>query len=223
MNIFKKITNWYLGNDDREREVPREGVPRIAYLAVNYTGRLIALNLIFILSCIPIVTIPSAITAMNRYLTKMFLDGFAFDFSDYFEEFKSNFVRKLVIGSAAGAIMFYGYYLMSLSGNFKGDISGAFFGIGAVVLMGGFLFGEVSLIIESMFRLDISCLLRDTFFIVFVLWRESLAAVIAAAAILFLSLTFMPYSIILYLSIFFSFTDMVFIGLFTPKLAKKDI
>ena len=223
MNIFKKITNWYLGNNDREIEVPREGLSRIVYLLINYTGRLIAVNIVFIVSCIPIITIPAAITALNRYLTKMFIDGIAFDFSDYIKEFRSNFVRKTLLGAFAGVVMFYGYYLMSLAGNFEGQISGIFFGVGTAVLIGGLIFGELSLLIESTFTLDISYLIKDTFFLIFIMWRESLAAVIAAAAMFFLILTFMPYSLLIVIFMLFSLFHTTLIGIYIPKLVKKDI
>lgn len=43
-----------------------------------------------LLCCIPVVTIPAALCAQNAYLGKMFRNGYGFDFSDYWKEFKSS-------------------------------------------------------------------------------------------------------------------------------------
>ena len=50
----------------------------------------------------------------------MFRNGYGFDFSDYRKEFKSSLWKHLPAGLLLGVLGFYGYYLMSLAGNFVG-------------------------------------------------------------------------------------------------------
>ena len=51
---------WYLGENDVEKEPPKGGFFRILYLVVNFPGKLFMINIVFIISCIPLITIPAA-------------------------------------------------------------------------------------------------------------------------------------------------------------------
>ena len=59
---------------------------------------LLKLNLLFIISCLPIVTIPAALTAMNRITVTMVRDRNYFMLSDYWDAFKRDFFRSLLAG-----------------------------------------------------------------------------------------------------------------------------
>ena len=57
-----------------------------------------------LLCCIPVVTIPAALCAQNAYLGKMFRNGYGFDFSDYWKEFKSSLWKHLPAGLLLGIL-----------------------------------------------------------------------------------------------------------------------
>ena len=40
---------WYLGENDVEKEPPKDGFFRILYLVVNFPGKLFMINIVFIL------------------------------------------------------------------------------------------------------------------------------------------------------------------------------
>ena len=94
----KKITDWYFGNNDREKETPKGGATRVLYLCWNYTGKLCLSGFLFLLCCIPVITIPAALCAQNAYLGKIFRNGYGFDLSDYWKEFKSSLWKHLPAG-----------------------------------------------------------------------------------------------------------------------------
>ena len=103
----KKIADWYFGNNDREKETPRGGPARVLYLCWNYTGKLCLSGFLFLLCCIPVITIPAALCAQNAYLGKIFRNGYGFDLSDYWKEFKSSLWKHLPAGLLLGICRIY--------------------------------------------------------------------------------------------------------------------
>ena len=61
MRLTKRFMDWYQGNNDKDKETPKGGVKRVGYVLWNYAGRLVGANVLFLLCCIPIVTIPAAL------------------------------------------------------------------------------------------------------------------------------------------------------------------
>ena len=90
MRLTKRFMDWYQGNNDKEKETPKGGVKRVGYVLWNYAGRLVGANVLFLLCCIPIVTIPAALSALNRYLSAIYRVGYGFSLEDYWKEFKSS-------------------------------------------------------------------------------------------------------------------------------------
>ncbi len=118
MRLTKRFMDWYQGNNDKEKETPKGGVKRVGYVLWNYAGRLVGANVLFLLCCIPIVTIPAALSALNRYLSAIYRVGYGFSLEDYWKEFKSDILKNLPAGVLTGALGFYSCYLLSLAGNF---------------------------------------------------------------------------------------------------------
>ena len=86
MRLTKRFMDWYQGNNDKEKETPKGGVKRVGYVLWNYAGRLVGANVLFLLCCIPIVTIPAALSALNRYLSAIYRVGYGFSLEDYWKE-----------------------------------------------------------------------------------------------------------------------------------------
>ena len=84
---------------------------------------LIKLNLLFIISCLPIVTIPAALTAMNRITVTMVRDRNYFMLSDYWDAFKRDFFRSLLAGVlvlvlvAVFSVSIWFYYMLGQAGS----------------------------------------------------------------------------------------------------------
>lgn len=70
---------------------------------------MILANAIFLLFCLPVVTIPAALTALSRVYIVLLNDGYVQVFRDFYKEFKESFVNSLFLGllyAAATALLF---------------------------------------------------------------------------------------------------------------------
>lgn len=63
---------------------------------------MLKLNLLFLVTCIPIVTIPASITAMSRITVTMVQDKNHFLWPDYWKAFKRDFLKSLLGGLILG-------------------------------------------------------------------------------------------------------------------------
>ena len=78
--------------DDKHKAATEGGKPKLSfYQRVDKFGDLVFLNLLFVVSCIPIITIGAAVTAMYAYLFKMVDDEEDTLWKGYWGYFKSNF------------------------------------------------------------------------------------------------------------------------------------
>lgn len=98
MDLFKTLFYQYDGKGGKGVTGPPPTKGFKGYLFISYTHfwKLIRLNLLFLLFCLPVVTIPPAITAINRVLLKLVREGNTFLFSDFIDEFKSSFIKSWI-------------------------------------------------------------------------------------------------------------------------------
>lgn len=210
MKILNRFMKWYWGDNDTEKEPPRDGLKRALFLLINFPGKMMLLNLIFILSCIPIFTVPAAVSGMQRYLIRMFRDGYGFSVSDYFREFRQSLFRRIPAFIPAIIIIFYGYYLMSLSGNFSdGVIEAWVFGTGfAVLTVGGLLFTWMG-VLSAMFDIPNGALLKNALILLITEWKTNGKLFAFYSVYFFLMGSFFPYSMFILAALGFSFPALV--------------
>ena len=104
------MRRWYEPKKDRP-DIPKDAPKPLPHIKVLTTlwrefWNLIKLNLLFLLSCIPIVTIPAALTAMSRITCTMVRDENFFLWNDYWKAFKRDFWRSLLVGIVAAFLLF---------------------------------------------------------------------------------------------------------------------
>ncbi len=222
MKILNKFMDWYHGNNDLEKEPPRSGIKRVGYIIWNYSGRLILINLIFIVCCIPIITIPASITALNRYLLKIFREGYNFSISDYFEEFKKSVWKCLPYGIVIGLVCFYAYYMLSLASNFPQGIQhDMVIGIGLGVMVIGILLGSYFFVLAAMLDLPGKHLLKNAVILMGVEWQRSLGLVASIFVLWIGILATAPYSIFLVLLFGFSLQQLWICAFVNPIVEKR--
>lgn len=78
----------------RPDEPEKTGPARLLQIIQLEAGTIFLLNLLFIASCIPVVTIPPAIFAMNQVIRKMMLDQPVLCFYDYRTAFRTYWKRS---------------------------------------------------------------------------------------------------------------------------------
>lgn len=75
-------------------------------------GKLVKLNLLFLLFCLPIVTIGPAIAALFKITRYYVEEKPVFLFSDFFDAFKQNFKQGFIVGLINALLMFFCNYGM---------------------------------------------------------------------------------------------------------------
>lgn len=113
MNILKSVFYQYKGGKGVTGPPPEKGIKRYFFLTYTHFWRLIGLNMLFILFCLPVITIPPSISAMNKVLITLAREGNVFFVRDFIDEFKSDFIKSwlafipwlIVIAAAV-----YGYW-----------------------------------------------------------------------------------------------------------------
>lgn len=101
---------------EAEGEVPEKtGLARVLELVSSQCGTLLKANLLFLLGCIPVVTIPLSLYAMNRVILRMVQDRPVKCFRDYWETVRKDWKRgylaflltALPLGLAGCGMWFY--------------------------------------------------------------------------------------------------------------------
>ncbi len=126
---------------------------------------LIVLNIIFLISCIPIITISTAVTALYYTTMRIVSGNVSYVTRDYWKSFKENFKQALVTGVIVfdvGVILAFMTYLSYLSDAYLGKV---------VFTVADVLFaGAVSYIFPSLakFKMDTGKLFYNSFLMTFV-------------------------------------------------------
>lgn len=89
---------------------PKTGLSLFVEIFVREFWQLVKLNLLFLLTCLPIVTIGAAIGAMNKVTVRMVRDIPNDVWSDYWRGFRENWKSTTVLG-LLGAVLFGGGFL----------------------------------------------------------------------------------------------------------------
>ena len=106
----------------RPDEPEKTGPARLFQIIQLEIGSIFLLNLLFLVSCIPVVTIPPAIFAMNQVIRKMMLDQPVLCFCDYktaFRKFWRQAYAAFCLTAVPLAAAGYGayFYLAQAAGN----------------------------------------------------------------------------------------------------------
>lgn len=83
---------------------------------MNRVADLMWLNILFVICCIPVITIGPAITAMFYITLKMVRNEESYITKGYFKSFKQNFIQGTVIwliALIAGGLLIFDYYIIS--------------------------------------------------------------------------------------------------------------
>ena len=112
--------------------------------ALGVVWDLIVLNLLFLVCCIPVVTIGPAITALHYVTTKMAgeKDGTPV-VGNFFKSIRANFRQGVLMGilfGAAGGFLGYDIYLLWHSGNFQNSTFKILIPVAAIAYMMTFVY-----------------------------------------------------------------------------------
>ena len=141
------MRRWYEPRKDRP-DIPKDAKKKrgvVGYLEILWREffTLVGLNLLFIVTCLPVITIPASITAMSQITVTMVRDKNHFLFADYFRAFKRDFWRSLVAGLVFFVLIavfgFSTYFYYTMGQNLSEGNSG---GLGGLIMRVIANFGE---------------------------------------------------------------------------------
>lgn len=176
--------------------------------------KIIELNMLFVLFCIPVVTFGPAMAAMTHVMRKFILEQPCFMFQEFWTAFKKNFKQSLVIGIvdvlciASLLISLYQFlYVTSLPDGYFVFMC-LFIGVGSIFFMMHFY---IYLEIVAL-NLNLPAILKNSLLLVFLGVKRNFLALIINLVIIALIVLFLPYSI--FAVVFFPLAWMCFSTVF---------
>ena len=209
------MRRWYEPKKDTpgiDKNAPqKKGFARYFEMLWREFFPLLKLNLLFIISCLPIVTIPAALTAMNRITVTMVRDRNYFMLSDYWDAFKRDFFRSLLAGVvivvlvALFSLSIWFYYMLGQAGSkFYMLFVGMSLALMIMVLGSAMYFFPMLAMVE----LPTGKLMRNSIIMFFTHFKKSLPAALISGAMVLGGIALYPLSIIFIVFIMFSLASM---------------
>lgn len=162
---------------------PQSGAALYFYLLKTYFWQLLWLNWVFLISCIPVVTIPAALTAASRVYLKLVREGNVLFWLEYKTEFRRSFFKSLPFGILCGAALFVSYYLLSLGiSNGESIFALLFFGVGLCLLVLAAAWGSYAFVILAAQDLPVGTLMKNAWYLM-LLGSKATFAVLATLAV----------------------------------------
>ena len=199
---------------------PKEGAKRFFFILANHFGKMIALNLLFLAFCLPVLTIPAALCGANRVLINLVNEGHCFLWQDFIKEFKGSFFKSLPFGFLAAFLLldsFLAYQIGVSGGGVRVGMAAlaiALFGV--CVLFSGYAFVFIAAL-----PLKGRHIAKNALILMFTEWKTNLVILAGAAALPVLT-ALIAYrapviALTLLLFIYFSFSRLlVCTAVFTP-------
>ena len=186
---------------------PKQGIALFFSVLLHEFWELIKLNLIFILFCLPVVTIPIAITAMSKVILLMLMDKPFFVFGEFIAAFKAEWKRATV----AGLVFF-----LSLAAALYGVLVYAYimeiFFLHSCAIMLCIIFITAGFYLFPMLALlDIGLkgAFKNAALLVLLRLPYNFLTLLTVASLLLLILIFFPTSIMLVFLIFFALINLI--------------
>ncbi len=205
MQIFRSLFYQHKGGKGVSAPPPAKGIKRFFFLYGTHFWRLMGLNLLFILVCLPVVTIPPAITAMCKVLLNLVREGNTFYLKDFIDEFKSSFWKSWVAFLPALVIIGLGIALFSSIGDAYSNMPLVI----VYVMIGSFVYCQTAycLCMIALIDLPLGKIVKNALIMVLVEMKRSIL-IIMTIPVLLLCAIYYIYSIPLTLLFVFSFIGM---------------
>lgn len=225
MNITELIKNKRFAPGKGVMEPPPDkGIKRFGFLLWNHVWKLVTLNVLFLAFCVPVITIPAAFCGLNRVLIKLVREGHCFLWSDFWKEFKANFLRGMLFGLLCAAILFASYYFLSLSISYGQNgfdvITGA---IGFLLFGFAVLFSSYVFVFLPTLELNNMGIAKNAFILSVTEWKTNLVIVGSLLTTTLLTIAFFPYTIFVILIILFPFYQLIVCTAINGPLQRRII
>lgn len=134
---------------------------------LNTIGKLIILNLLWILCCIPIITIGPSTSAMYSVMFKVVNDTDGFLIKNFFIQFAKNFKQSLVIGIIFVIISILFIFDLRYAVSKEGIIGNLFVFVSVIGLFVAQVIFMYSFALQSMFKNTVKNYFKNSFLLLF--------------------------------------------------------
>lgn len=224
MGFFQRLGEKHYSKEGKGEDYPTHGVALYFAIIGTHFWKFISLNLIFVLFCLPVVTIPAALAGMNRVLLLLIRKGHCFFWADFWEEFKKSFWRSLLKGVITIIGLALAYYLLNIGLTNGQSIYGIVFSALGIVLAVFFAITAAwYFVLVPMLDLPTSALLKNARLLSILEWKQSLSILTISVVMIFLIMLFFPISVPIYLLLLIAFVQYTICFILNSSIQKRVI
>ncbi|MCL2344146.1 MAG: YesL family protein [Firmicutes bacterium] len=194
-----------------EGSTEKQGMPLFFSILFQNVSELLRLNLLFLLFCLPVVTIPAAITAMSNVTFKMVREEVFFFREDFIGAFRQNFWKSLALGGPALVILAAAVFLIpfyrsavAVSPVFYAPLALVALTVIFVFLMSLYVFPLLAAV-----ELSIGKIIRNAALLALVRLPYNALALLSAAFLLLLVILTLPVSLLIIAACLFSLFSLI--------------
>ncbi len=201
------------GKGVRKDEPPKKGIMRFFEIIARDSGDIVKLNIFFIISCIPIITIGPALVAMNTVMLKRVRNIPCYVFHEYKQAFKENFVKGLLAGLFTffvQGLMSFALYFYWATYNSNGDIfyliliSVSLVASLVMIAASGYIFSTIGVV-----DLPLSKIIKNSFLLAIGFLPRTLAIVVTSVVAGGILVLFFPFTMITAVIFHFGVTSVI--------------
>lgn len=194
------MNSFYFNNKkDAIDAVPDKGFKRYLFIFSNHLFNLISLNLIFLLSCIPFITIPAALIALTKVIMIIYHTGTCSIYRDYWLEFKKSFFQRII---PVFLLMFFPISVVAWF--FIFGYSNFGIGVGIILVPFSYLVLTSFIFLTAANEHTITKNLKKSLLMIFGNLKTSLKLILVPIMLYFLNFYYLPYTLIPTIFILFS-------------------
>ena len=179
--------------------MPEGGPARYFSLLFSNIWKLMGANVLFVLFSLPLITLPAALCALNRVCILIYKNGSCYLWQDFVGEFRASFLRSLLPALLFLALLFAGYYFMSL-GLTNAALplwSTIFWAIGIFFVLAGLGWGGYFFVLVAMLEQENRNVLKNARLLCMISPGKALMAAITIIGAAVLTAALLPVSVFL--------------------------
>ena len=210
MKLFKWFDFQKEGPGVYEDDLPKSGLKLLFNVIISNFWRLISLNIIFLLYCIPIITIPAAVTALCKISCDMLERNYILLWKDFFAAFKQNFFQSLIFGLMVAVlipIFYFGYqYYLFIP---KSIMLTIWVVLVIFFILIGLMMGLYIPVMIGKVKLGIRAIINNSFRLAFMFYIRNIATLAILITLVLAMIVTFPLSIIAALLCLFSYLGLI--------------